>query len=432
MRFVLRILGLAGATPAERRATFWTAAMFFCALASSFVLRPLRDQFGVAQGSAAMPRLYGITLAVTVLFVPLFWWLCDRLPSRRFVPIAWRALAVSMAAVFVALSSVGSYDWGTEQARWIGEGFWGFFSAFNVATPALVWIHAVERFTRPQGLRLFGLVGVGGTAGAVAGSWLAGLVPALDLRPASAALASLLLLELGRLCYLASAKACDRMQAEAGEPSTGARVSRGGLLVGLSLLRQQGRLRAIAGYMALLGMVAAAFAYARTELVGAQIGSAREQHGFLAHTEALSQGLVLSLQLFFTGRLLRRLPARVFLTMSPLLSALGLCAIWLWPSVWTVALVLISLRGVQFALEKPSREALYTPLDLETKHPVKFLLDTVALRGGDWLGACLQVGLAQGIALGKAGVFALSATLCGLWALLGWRLGRAADPQPAD
>jgi ATP/ADP translocase len=32
---------------------------------------------------------------------------------------------------------------------------------------------------------------------------------------------------------------------------------------------------------------------------------------------------------------------------------------------------MIALRGVQFALEKPSREALYTPLDLETKNKVK-------------------------------------------------------------
>ena len=101
MPWLPRSLGLAATTLAERRATLWTAAMFGAALASTFVLRPLRDQFGVDQGAERMPYLYGLTLLVTTVFTPLFWALARGRPSRRFVPIALQAAAASMALLYV-------------------------------------------------------------------------------------------------------------------------------------------------------------------------------------------------------------------------------------------------------------------------------------------------------------------------------------------
>ncbi|MGE3172064.1 MAG: hypothetical protein AB7O97_05510 [Planctomycetota bacterium] len=434
MHWLWHLLGLRDATGAERRAAFWTAVMFCCALASTFVLRPLRDQFGVDRGVDHMPWLYSLTLAVTVVFTPWFWWLANRMPSRRFVPVALHASAGAMLLLYAALRAVGRYDWSAPGAAWVGEAFWGFYSAFNVAVPTLVWIHAVEHFRREQALRLFGLVGVGGTCGAMLGSYLAGQLPKLGLEPSAAALASLVLLELTLLAYLRSRRACEAMASVQRGAATevvgeGAHVasravSARGLLHGLRLLAADRHLLGIAAYMMLLGGVATAFYVAQTELVGEQVRSARAQHGWLAHTEFLGQSLVLSLQLFFTGRLLRRLPAALFLSLLPLLSTVGLGALWLWPTVAAVAVVQILRRGAQYALEKPSREALYTPLELETKHKVKFLLDTVAFRLGDLLGVCFQVYVLRGGRLGAGGILAATIALAAVWAGVGAALGR--------
>lgn len=427
MRILLRILGLGDATRPELRASLWTAAMFCACLASTFLLRPVRDQFGVDQGVDQMPRLYGITLLLTCVFAPAFWRLADRLPSRRFVPIALHCLAASMLVVFAGLWIVGSYDWKGGGARIVGEGFWGFFSAFNLAVPTLVWVHAVENFDKRQALRLFGLVGVGGTAGAVAGSWLARLIAESDVLPAWSAIGSLLLLEIACICHAFSSRACSAMRAERGDACTRDAVSRGGVLSGLSALQQSGYLRSIAGYMILLAMTASAFAFLRTRMLAEQVDGGRAQHGWLAHQEFLSQSLVLFLQLFLSARLLRRLPTVIFLTASPLFSAIGLCVVWKWPSVAALAAVMIALRGAQFAMEKPSREALYTPLDLATKHKAKFLLDTVALRFGDWLGACAQTWIAGrwGYSVDAAMVAAVGVAL--LWACFGARIGSKAS-----
>jgi AAA family ATP:ADP antiporter len=333
---------------------------------------------------------------------------------------------VGLVLLWCGLRAVGDYDWRAPGARWVGEAFWGFFSALNVAVPTLVWIHAVEHFRRDQGLRLFGLVGVGGTAGAALGSGLASFMcKSLELAPGTTALASLVLLEAAWLCYRRSFRACRELSSGATEAGGGAglRVAGGGLLAGLRLLLREPYLLAIGGYMLMLGMVATAFAVAQIVIVGDQVADPRGQHGLLADVETLTQCLVLVLQLFWTGRLLRSLPQALFLCLLPLLAVLGLGALWLWPLVATVAIVQILRRGAQFALEKPAREVLYTPLDLETKHKVKFLLDTFAFRFGDLLGAWLQV--LAGAAGPQAGV-AVPATmvLCACWAALGLLLGR--------
>ncbi|HLQ37886.1 MAG TPA: hypothetical protein VK348_08800 [Planctomycetota bacterium] len=429
MRLLHRLFDVQRATAAERRATAWTAAMFACAMASTFVLRPLRDQFGVDQGPRQMPHLYTITLAVTLVFTPLFWWLIRRRSSRQFVPLALQAFAASMVLWFFGLGAIGDFDWKAPGHRWIGEAFWGFFSAFNVAVPTLVWIHIVEYFRREQGLRLFGLVSVGGTLGAVIGPQLARwLTQGLSLRPAYAAIGSLLLLQATWYCHRRSQRACAAALPGAG---IGDQIAPGSALAGLRLLARSPRLLGIAGYMVLLAMVATAFAVAKTQLVGEQVAGARDQLLWFADVETWTQTLTLALQLFTTSRLLRRLPQWLFLCLLPLLGTLGLGALWVWPTALAIGIIEVLRRGGQFALEKPARELLYTPLDLATKHKVKFLLDTVAFRFGDLLGAHYQVTLRE-YALSSGTVALATVALAIVWAVLGVTLGRRPErAQPA-
>ncbi len=425
MPLLLRSFGLEAATPSERRAAGWIAVMFGAGLASMFLLRPLRDQFGVHAGVDSYPRLYTWTLLATTLAVLPFWWLANRMPSRRFVPLILHVCTGLVVVLALALAAIGDYDWSS--APKVGEWFWGAFSALNVVVPTLVWIHAVEHCRTDQARRLFGLIAFGGTVGAVVGSWLAGqLCDGLDLPPWTAACASAVLLQGMLVAFRCSLPACR----ELGSAADAGRVASGGVFEGLRILLQSGRARAIAAYMMLLGILATAFAAAETELVGAGVAGSREQHFLLASVEFWSQSLVLVLQLFMTGRLLQRWPAAVLLVSLPVVSVVGLAALWIAPVVLTINLVRIGRRGAQFAFEKPAREVLYAPLALATKHKVKFLLDTFAFRLGDLFGAWLAVGLrASGLGVGTA---AGATTLVALvWIALGLRLGRR-ERQPAS
>ena len=388
----------------------WIAVMYFAALASMFVLRPIRGQLGVARGVEAMPELYAVTLVATVLVVAPFWSLANRMASRRFVPICMHVCTGALLLLALGFTVVGARQWG--EHPWIGKLFWGGFSAMNLAVPALIWIHAVEHYGKGQAKRLFGLVAVGGTLGAMAGSYGAKLGPQLgwDVPLWAYGVFAAALMQAGLLAYRRSERPCQQLE---GGVATSRHAS-GGTLQALSILWRDRQARRIATYIMLVGFVATAFEAAQTELVGSEIDRAWEQQSFLADVGLYGNGLVLFLQLFCTGRLMTRTSAVVLLVALPAVSILGLGCYWLAPTAVVIFAIQVGRRGVNYAIEKPSREVLYTPLDLATKHKVKFLLDTFAYRLGDLVGAVTQVWLRE-LGLGVGAIVLVTAGVALVW-----------------
>lgn len=412
-----RLFGLSQATPAERRATFWVGVMFFASLASMFLVAPLRNQFGVHEGVERMPYLYSLTLLATVVLVVPFWWLANRMPSRRFVPIVLHASTAGLVALAFGLSAIGDYDW--HRVAWFGELFWGGFSAMNVAVPALVWIHAVEHFGKEQGKRLFGLIAVGGTLGTIAGAWGARLLSGDGVPLWLVGAVAAAVLQLAWLAFVASQRHCRQLDGG----GAAARHASGGMWQAVRILARDARAQQIALYMVLIGFVATAFEAAQTELVGNEIQRARDQNAWLADVRAWGNGLVLCLQVFCTGRMMTGLSPFVLLAALPLLSIAGLGVFWAAPTAATIFAVQVARRGAQYAVEKPAREVLYTPLDLATKHKVKFLLETFAFRLGDLGGAAAQAGM-RDLGLGTGGIAAVTVLFALSWIGLAWSLGR--------
>ena len=64
--------------PGEFRAALWSFGYFFCLLAAYYVLRPLRDEMGIAGGIKNLPWLFTATFVV-ILSGPLFSTLTVRL-----------------------------------------------------------------------------------------------------------------------------------------------------------------------------------------------------------------------------------------------------------------------------------------------------------------------------------------------------------------
>ena len=417
-----RLLGLQTATRAERSATLWIAVMYFAALASMFVLRPIRGQLGVARGVEAMPELYSMTLLATVLLVVPFWSLANRMPSRRFVPVCLHVCTAALLLLALGFSAVGDHRW--SEHPWIGKAFWGGFSAMNVAVPALIWIHAVEHYGKAQAKRLFGFVAVGGTLGAVAGSYGVKLPAELgwDVPLWGFGVAAAALMQAARFAYRRSSGPCEELEGVGGDRAEA--HAGGGVLQGLGILLRDRRARQISLYILLVGFVATAFEAAQTELVGEELDRAWEQQTFLADVGFWGNALVLFLQVFWTGRIMTRSRASLLLAALPVISIVGLGCYWLLPTAAAIFVIQVGRRGVNYAVEKPAREVLYTPLDLATKHKVKFLLDTFAYRLGDLLGAVTQVWL-RDLGLGVGAIVAVTVAFAVAWIVIARALGRA-------
>ena len=150
------------ATPQERAAALWSFAYFFTLLAGYYVLRPLRDQMGIAGGVKNLPWLFTATFVTLLVAQPLYGALVAKLPRARFIPIVYHFFVANLALFWLLLTlDVAPVI--------VARVFFVWVSVFNLFAVAVFWSFMADLFTAEQGKRLFGFIGAGGTAGALLG-----------------------------------------------------------------------------------------------------------------------------------------------------------------------------------------------------------------------------------------------------------------------
>src|SRR5271156_3558470 len=92
------------ATPEERAAALWSFGYFFTLLAGYYVLRPLRDQMGIAGGVRNLPWLFTTTFLSLLVAQPLYGELVARLPRVRFISIVYHFFVANLVLFWVLLT----------------------------------------------------------------------------------------------------------------------------------------------------------------------------------------------------------------------------------------------------------------------------------------------------------------------------------------
>src|SRR6185295_3619750 len=151
--------------PAEISALGWSWLYIFAVLSSYYVIRPIRDQMGVAGGVSNLQWLFTGTLVGMLLLNIPFAYLVKKLPRTRFIPITYRFFAANILLFAVLL-----YFADSEQTIWIGRIFFIWISVFNLFVVSVFWALIVDIFNSEQGKRLFGFIAAGATIGAIVGS----------------------------------------------------------------------------------------------------------------------------------------------------------------------------------------------------------------------------------------------------------------------
>src|ERR1700689_3530322 len=92
------------ATSQERAAALWSFGYFFALLAGYYVLRPLRDQMGIAGGVKNLPWLFTATFVTLVVAQPLYGGLVEKLPRARFIPLVYHFFVANVALFWLPLT----------------------------------------------------------------------------------------------------------------------------------------------------------------------------------------------------------------------------------------------------------------------------------------------------------------------------------------
>src|ERR1700736_5682811 len=180
------------ATARERSTALWSFAYFFTLLAGYYVLRPLRDQMGIAGGVKNLPWLFTATFLSLLAAQPLYGGLVARLPRVRFIPIVYHFFVANLVLFWVLLT----FD--VEKVI-VARVFFVWLSVFNLFAVGVFWSFMADLFTADQGKRLFGFIGAGGTAGALLGPvitiWLS-----VPLGPINLLIVAMILIEAAVFC----------------------------------------------------------------------------------------------------------------------------------------------------------------------------------------------------------------------------------------
>ncbi len=201
--------------PGEGRALAWSFTYFFCLLAGYYVLRPLRDEMGIAGGVRNLQWLFTATFVTMLAAVPVFGAMVARLPRRRFIPLVYHFFVANIAIFWLLLT----FDVGKVQ---VARVFFVWISVFNLFAVSVFWSFMADLFSSEQGKRLFGFIAAGGSAGALAGPaitvWLAVPLGPVNLLVVAAVLLEPIQGEAGVIIpppdYLREVRAlCDRVGA---------------------------------------------------------------------------------------------------------------------------------------------------------------------------------------------------------------------------
>jgi len=407
--------------PEELRALLWSFAYFFSLLAGYYVLRPLRDQMGIAGGVRNLPWLFSATFVVLLLAQPLYGALVARLPRARFIPLVYHFFVANLALFWLLLTlHAGS--------AWVARVFFVWVSVFNLFAVVVFWSFMADLFSSEQGKRLFGFIGAGGTAGALLGPALTiGL--ARPLGPVNLLLVAAVLLELAVLCVHRLEKAANA-QVSASAPSAGIRIG-GGALAGLAEVARSPYLLGIAAWVSLVSFGGTFLYFQQAHIVSSTLHGAAEQTRLFAGIDLAVGLLTLATQSFVTGRFLRRFGTAPAAAALPAVYVAAFAVLALAPGLAAVVVFQALQRTMNFALANPARQVFYTVVSREEKYKAKNLVDVVVYRGSDalygWVFDSLQ---ALGLKLAAIAAAAVPAALG--WLALSVALGRAQERRAAQ
>jgi AAA family ATP:ADP antiporter len=412
-RWLARVVAV---RPGETRALLWSFAYFFCLLAGYYVLRPLRDEMGVAGGVRNLQWLFTATFLTMLAAVPVYGAVVARLPRKRFVPIVYHFFAANIAVFWLLLTL-------DVERLIVARVFFVWISVFNLFAVSVFWSLLADLFAAEQGKRLFGFIAAGGTAGALAGPaltvWLA-----VPIGPANLLLVAALLLELAVLCVL-------RLERAAGNavPKAAQKIG-GGWLDGIAMVLRSPYLAGIALWVMLLSIAGTFLYFQQANLVAAASDDPAVRTRLFAAIDLAVGVLTVGVQFFATGKLIERFGVGAAAALLPLVFAAGFAALAAMPALAVVIAFQALQRTANFAISNPAREVLFTVLAREEKYKAKNVIDLVVFRGSDALGGWLFAAL-RGLGMELRLISLAAIPLAAVWLALALALGRAQERRAA-
>jgi AAA family ATP:ADP antiporter len=390
--------------------------LFFAVFCGYFAVRPVRETVGTILGGERVKNLFVITWVASIGVVMLYATLVARVRRAVLLPTIYGAIALLLAVIGIVLKT-------DPQNTLVSAVFYVMISVVNLFFVSVFWSFMLEILSKDQTKRLFGVIAVGGTAGALVGPLLSDLLVTRIGNPGVLFMGAaffVIAIVCQRTLLRKSASMTLTNQAVAGDDRP---VGSANPFAGMLLVLKSPYLLGIALFMVLLSSVTTFLYMEQLDIVKKTFSDPELRTQVFSRIDVLVQALTVGFQFFLTGRIAQRFGVVTLLTVVPLLMVAGFLGLAATGTFAVLVATMVLRRVGEYAFIRPGREMLYSVVDTETKYKAKSFNDVPVYRGGDALAAQLQ-GFLKSSGVSPASIALLGAGIAALWAVTGWRLGR--------
>jgi ATP:ADP antiporter, AAA family len=411
--------------PDELRSLIWSFLYFFSLLCSYYIIRPIRDEMGIAGGVENLQWLFTGTFLMMLAAVPIFGWIASRYPRKRFIPYVYYFFIANLLLFFFLFSTDLTH-------AYVARAFFIWVSVYNLFVVSVFWSFMADIYSDSQAKRLFGFIAAGGTTGAIVGPALTGnlvlLLGPTNLLPISAILLFVSVVCIRRLISKrhGSASTVPDSFSKAGPDQaedSDEKPMGGSIVAAFRLVLSSPYLMGICLLIFLFTTLATFLYFQQAQIVRDSFDDPSRRTAVFAAIDFAVNILAVTIQVFLTGRIVKSIGLRWSLALIPVLLGLGFLMLGLAPLLIVLVIVQVVRRAGNYAITRPSREMLFTVLTKEEKYKAKNFIDTAIYRGGDVVSAWVYAGF-SGLGLSLSAIAIVAVPLSGIWAAVSYILGK--------
>jgi AAA family ATP:ADP antiporter len=405
----------------EGRGVVLFGLQIFLLLTAYYLLKTVREPLILLWGAWGLEgdelKIYATSAQALLLLglVPLYGALAGRLPRLALVRITLIIFIVSLA-VFVVL--------GVSRVP-IAAPFYMWLGMVSLLGVAQFWSLAADLHSPEAGERLFGVIAIGGSLGAIVGAQAARrLIGVLGIYGLMATAAALYVAALVVVTSIERACPRGRAAAEAAAPAAPATHNAFSLVARDRYLLLIGALLVVANLVNTQGE----FILAETIKSHARLFPDAEREAvigrFYGAFYSVVNAVALLIQALLVARVLKRGGTRWALFLLPSVAMCGYGAIALVPTLAVVAMGKAAENSFDYSMQTTVRQTLFLPTDRETKYKGKATVDTVCVRLGDMAAGALVLVSLHVFSLSRRGFALGNVMLVGLWFVVALAIAR--------
>ena len=397
----------------------------FLLLTAYYLLKTAREPLILLHGGAEVKSYAAAGQAMLLLIVvQAYSQVARRVGRLRLLTLVYLFFASNLL-VFAALSRM-NVSIGVPFFLWVG--------VFNYTAIAQFWAFAADVYRPEQGRRLFAILGIGSSVGAVAGARIARSLIVLGPEALMGLAAAILVACVGLYAWV------DRHLAVSPRPSSqpmeqDAHANEGPF----HLLMRDRYLLLVAALTLVLNWCNANGEYILDRTLLASVGEAQARGmspatfvgAFKADYFAWVNIAGVTVQFFAVSRILGRYGVRGALTVLPAIAFAGYGIVLVAPVLWLIRVAKVAENSIDYSLQNTARQALYLVTSRVEKYVGKTLVDTFLVRVGDVFSA-LVVWLGTRIGMPTRAFAVLNLVLVGVWLLIVFEVGRENARRAAE